>query len=91
MIPIYMKKLIAVVLTSGLLYACGSTQNGADTTSKESSETNMNDNDVVTYANTITKEELKASLYTYASDEFEGRETGEPGQKKAVNFLKEYY
>ena len=91
MIPIFMKKLIALVLTSGLLYACGSTQNGTDSSMKDNSETTMNENDVVTYANTITKEELKASLYTYASDEFEGRETGQPGQKKAVNFLKEYY
>ncbi|HEA31167.1 MAG TPA: M28 family peptidase, partial [Leeuwenhoekiella sp.] len=33
----------------------------------------------------------KEMLYTYASDEFEGRETGEPGQKKAVNFIREFY
>ena len=30
-------------------------------------------------------------MYTYASDEFEGRDTGEPGQKKAVAYLKEQY
>ncbi|GGD23280.1 peptidase M28 [Hyunsoonleella pacifica] len=30
-------------------------------------------------------------LYTYASDEFEGRKTGEVGQKKAVNFIKQQY
>ena len=34
---------------------------------------------------------LKDMLYTYASDEFEGRETGEAGQKKAVNYLKQHY
>jgi len=33
------------------------------------------------FAKTITQSELKDHLYTYASDEFEGRETGEPGQK----------
>ncbi|GAA4807297.1 M28 family metallopeptidase [Litoribaculum gwangyangense] len=44
-----------------------------------------------TYASTITAAELKDMLYTYASDEFEGRRTGEPGQKKAVEFLKNYY
>jgi len=43
------------------------------------------------YAKTITAEDLKTALYTYASDEFEGRETGQPGQKKAVNFIKDHY
>jgi len=43
------------------------------------------------YAKTITAAELKEMLYTYASDEFEGRNTGEPGQKKAVNYIKKQY
>lgn len=47
--------------------------------------------DVKDYANTITIKELKEKLYTYSSDEFEGRETGKKGQKIAVNFLKDHY
>ncbi|MEL0456610.1 M28 family metallopeptidase [Flavobacteriaceae bacterium SZ-1-7] len=43
------------------------------------------------YAKTITASELKSMLYTYASDDFEGRKTGEPGQKKAVEFIKNQY
>lgn len=43
------------------------------------------------YAKTITATELKEMLYTYASDDFEGRKTGEPGQKKAVEFIKKHY
>ncbi len=43
------------------------------------------------YAKTITSEELKEHLYIYASDEFEGRNTGEPGQKKAAKYLKDFY
>ena len=43
------------------------------------------------FAKTITEAELKEHLYTYASDEFEGRETGEPGQKMAIAYLKEQY
>ena len=43
------------------------------------------------YANTITSSELKDLLYVYASDEFEGRDTGKKGQKLAVNFLREFY
>jgi Zn-dependent M28 family amino/carboxypeptidase len=46
---------------------------------------------VVNYANTITSDELKKHLYIYASDEFEGRKAGEKGQKKAAEFLKNYY
>jgi len=43
------------------------------------------------WANTITESELKDHLYTYASDAFEGRETGTKGQKKAVEYLKAHY
>ena len=43
------------------------------------------------YANTITSSDLKDLLYVYASDEFEGRDTGKKGQKLAVNFLREFY
>ncbi len=43
------------------------------------------------YANTITSKELKEHLYIFASDDFEGRETGEPGQKKAAEYLKAAY
>ena len=43
------------------------------------------------YAASITVEELKDHLFVYASDEYEGRNTGEPGQKKAVAYLKNFY
>jgi Zn-dependent M28 family amino/carboxypeptidase len=46
---------------------------------------------VMDYANTITLEELKEQLYYYASDEMEGRFTGSPGQKRAVNYLRDQY
>lgn len=43
------------------------------------------------YASTISKEELKDLLSILASDEYEGRETGKPGQKKAAQFIADYY
>ena len=43
------------------------------------------------FAKTITAEELKEHLYIYASDEFEGRNTGAQGQKKAVEYLRNFY
>ncbi len=43
------------------------------------------------YASTITSEELSKHLYVFSSDAFEGRLTGEPGQKKASEYLKKFY
>lgn len=73
------------------IIACGSQK---DTTTPPA--TNTTSSVAVTslataYANTITAAEMKTDLYIYASDEFEGRDTGEPGQKKAVEFLKKEY
>ena len=45
----------------------------------------------VDYANTITAEDLKKHLYTFADDKMEGRMTGEPGQKMAAEYLKNFY
>ena len=43
------------------------------------------------YAETITSEELKSLIYDFASDSFEGREAGKAGQKKAVNYIRDFY
>ena len=45
----------------------------------------------VKYSNSITEKELKDLIYVYASDEFEGRNTGDAGQKKAVEYLRNFY
>ncbi|HEY5689250.1 MAG TPA: M28 family metallopeptidase [Yeosuana sp.] len=76
-----MKKIIFIL--SFLSLQCCNSQNNALTFEKEI--------DISKYASIITSESLKEALYIYASDEFEGRRTGEPGQKKAVEFIKEYY
>jgi Zn-dependent M28 family amino/carboxypeptidase len=43
------------------------------------------------FAAGITKSDLKTHLYIIASDEFEGRNTGEPGQKLAAAYIKDFY
>ena len=43
------------------------------------------------YAETITPEELSDLIYEFSSDKFEGRNTGEPGQKLAVEFIRDFY
>lgn len=43
------------------------------------------------FAKMIKAKNLKEKLYVFASDDFEGRETGERGQKKAADYLKNFY
>ncbi len=43
------------------------------------------------YAQTITVDDLKEYLSTLASDDFEGRETGKEGQKKAANYIAKHF
>ena len=52
---------------------------------------NVQSQNVLDYSKTIQLDELKEKLYTYSSDEFEGRETGKKGQTIAVEYLKEHY
>lgn len=80
--------IIALVLTS-----CSTKKksNSSQTTITNPIELPSRDVDVMKYANSITLEELKEQLYFYSSDEMEGRMTGEPGQKMAVEYLKEQY
>lgn len=73
-----MKRILAIAIPA-ILMACGAQH-------KDIAKA-----DPMEYANTITASELHDHLYTFASDEFEGRETGEPGQKKAAEYLKNEY
>jgi len=70
-----------------LAMSCNSAQKTASEVSQDNPQVDL----AITYAKTITEEELKEHLFVYASDEFEGRETGTPGQKKAVAYLKAEY
>ena len=75
-----MKKTILILCTSLLtLVSCTSQP-------KNNSKYNALD-----YTSLITAANLKEALYIYASDAFEGRNTGEPGQKKAIEFIKNHY
>ncbi|MBR9758394.1 MAG: M28 family peptidase [Algicola sp.] len=87
-----MKKALVFVL-GALVLSCGTQkpQTPQSTTPQPSTTTTSKVADVTTFVETITSEELKELLYTYASDDFEGRETGQPGQKKAVQFLRNNY
>ncbi|NNE31058.1 MAG: M28 family peptidase [Winogradskyella sp.] len=80
-----MKKILFTWLISSFILSCGTSSKSTNTVQKAEA---INPS---VYASTITAEELKEMLYKYASDEFEGRETGEKGQKMAVEYLKTQY
>ena len=76
-----MKKLLLFIGTLAFM-SCSSHQNVSK---------NNDIDHALKYAATITAKDLGKHLFIYASDEFEGRLTGEPGQKKAVEYLKNFY
>jgi len=83
-----MKKILLIFCVSGLIISCGTSSKSNAPSTKASVTITVDPSE---YASTITSDELKTMLFKYASDEFEGRETGEKGQKMAVEYLKEQY
>ena len=83
-----MKKALLLVSITAFIVACSSTKTATTAAKAEAVKATK---EVTAFAETITAAELKEALYIYASDDFEGRETGEPGQKKAIEFLKKHY
>ena len=73
-----MKKIVGLFCVC--LSFCADAQNSLDEFDKRD-----------TYMNTITVQELKEQLFILAADDFEGRETSKPGQKKAALYLEDYY
>src|SRR5690554_3745994 len=74
------------VIISALLFSFFT---GCTTASKKSEKDEKNP--LVKYMETITESELKTHLFTIASDEMQGRDTGSEGQKKAGRYLIEQY
>ncbi len=75
-----MKKLLflAIIIT---FISCG--------TSKKTNHVNEIVNN--SYADIISHEELKKNVYQLSSDEFEGRKTGEKGQKISAKYIADQY
>ncbi len=79
-----MRPFFIVVAASLILGGCSSAPKSAEALI-------VSDEQAIALAQTITQEELKEHLFIYASDDFEGRETGTKGQKIAVDYLVDYY
>jgi hypothetical protein len=81
-----MKKILFFFCMTSLIISCGTSSK-----SNIASVQKVKMADPSEFASSITSDELKTLLYKYASDEFEGRNTGEKGQKMAVEYLKSQY
>src|SRR5690606_16560197 len=77
-----MKRTIFILLISNFILQCSPQKNYA----KEDY-----DKALPKYIQFINADELKDHLYIFASDEFEGRNTGEEGQKKAAAYIRDFY
>jgi hypothetical protein len=71
-----MRKIMLLGVVFTMFVSCSSAQK---TTKKQAGASN--------YITTIKAEELSKHLYIVAGDEMQGRNTGEPGQKKAGEYL----
>lgn len=80
-----MRKITISAFTLSLIFACSGV--------KKTSETISENKDAIPekYIRTITQNELKNHIFTIASDQMQGRDTGSEGQKKAGRYLIEQY
>ena len=74
-----------------LLVACKSKNSGNGESASSETTTSAVVISATDYDKFITADELKKHLYIIASDEMEGRKTGEKGQKMAAEYIKDFY
>lgn len=82
--PTYLFILIYICLYSETKAQYISNVTTPDSTIEKSTDVN---DPAVAAAATITAEDMKTHLTILASDEYEGRETGNPGNEKAANYI----
>ncbi|MGB3590404.1 MAG: M28 family metallopeptidase [Nonlabens sp.] len=84
-----MKRCNSIIIATtcvAMLFSCADKKQNTSAKPKDTATVDVNE-----YLNTIEQSELEEQLYFYASDEMEGRDTGSPGQKKAVDYLRTQY
>jgi Zn-dependent M28 family amino/carboxypeptidase len=89
-----MKKFLIPILSIVVLASCGTSKvatNGQNTSNSASSSSSKTDKAFQSAYQNIKLEDLKKNLYVIASDEMGGRDTGSPGQKKAGEYMINYY
>ena len=85
-----MRKLLIPLFALALMTSCKTTQ-VTDGTSSTNRVFEKHDKAFANAYKSIKAENLKKNLYVIASDEMEGRDTGSKGQKKAGEYMVNYY
>lgn len=85
-----MKKILIPLLGLAVVVSCGTTKT-SEGASAQTSSMPKTDKAFHSAYKTIKADELKKNLYVIASDEMGGRDTGSPGQKKAGEYMINYY
>lgn len=88
-----MKKFLLPILSAVVLGSCGTSKVTTNSQNSNTVSSNSSKSDKAFQAayQNIKLEDLKKNLYVIASDEMEGRDTGSPGQKKAGEYMINYY
>ncbi|OVE56410.1 M28 family metallopeptidase [Chryseobacterium mucoviscidosis] len=86
-----MRKLFIPLFSLAVLVSCGTAKNAADAGAVQTSSSSKGDKAFLSAYKEIKAEDLKKNLYVIASDEMEGRDTGSPGQKRAGEYMVNYY
>ncbi len=84
-------KLFFFTIFIALAVSCNSTKTTPTESISNTKSTSSKNLTNVDYANTITAADIKKHLYIYAGDEMEGRMTGSKGQRKAAEYLRDFY
>lgn len=86
-----MKKLLIPLFAAALLASCEAVKVSDNSTSNHTSPGSKDDKGFQIAYKAIKADDLKKNLYVIASDEMGGRDTGSPGQKKAGEYMVNYY
>lgn len=86
-----MKKLLIPLFAAALLASCEAVKVSDNSTSNHTSPGFKDDKGFQIAYKAIKADDLKKNLYVIASDEMGGRDTGSPGQKKAGEYMVNYY
>lgn len=86
-----MRKLFIPIWSAVVLVSCGTAKTASDASSSQNSVTVKGDKVFLSAYREIKAVDLKKNLYVIASDEMEGRDTGSPGQKRAGEYMVNYY
>lgn len=86
-----MRKLCIPLFSIAVLVSCRTAKNSDSTPASATSSDVKSNKAFLSAYEEITAADLKKNLYVIASDEMAGRDTGSPGQKKAGEYMINYY